>query len=160
MKPWSLLLKYTSRFFYPFEIPALRLFSDYNVLQGFPCGILPLLRHVHWCFGDFLIRPFHKCTLNIGNLVKHQIFNISVAGKRSCKNGTNSDWREFFNITEVQKCFLWNCSKTLTWRHLYCVFTYIYSLMIEKDICDRWNISNKFLCVCECLSSEDLFIFW
>jgi hypothetical protein len=35
------------------------------------------------------------------------------------------------------------------------VFTYIYSLLIEKDICDRQNIPNKFPCVCVCLPSGD-----
>ena len=45
------------------------------------------------------------------------------------------------------------------WHLLYCVFTYIYSLLIEKDICDRQNISIKLPCVCVCLSSGDLFIF-
>ena len=45
------------------------------------------------------------------------------------------------------------------YRHLHRVFTYICSLLIEKDICDRRNISNKFLCVCVCLFSGDLFIF-
>ena len=41
----------------------------------------------------------------------------------------------------------------------YHVFTYMYSLLIEKDILDRRNISNKFPCVCVCFSSRDLFIF-
>jgi len=31
-------------------------------------------------------------------------------------------------------------------RHLYCVFTYIYSLLIKKGICDRQN--TLFPCVC------------
>ena len=39
--------------------------------------------------------------------------------------------------------------KTPTWRHLYHVFTYIYSLLIEKDIYECRNISNKFPCICE-----------
>jgi hypothetical protein len=39
------------------------------------------------------------------------------------------------------------------------VFTYIYSLQIEKHICDHQNISNKFLYVCVYLTSGDLFIF-
>ena len=43
--------------------------------------------------------------------------------------------------------------------HLYYVFTYIYSLLIEKDICDRQNVSIKLPCVYVCLSSRDLFIF-
>ena len=40
-------------------------------------------------------------------------------------------------------------------HHLYHLFTYICSLLIEKSICDRWNISS--FCV---LLSGDLFIFW
>jgi SRP40, C-terminal domain. len=39
------------------------------------------------------------------------------------------------------------------------VFTYIYSLLIEKDICDCQNVSIKLLCVCVCLSPRDLFMF-
>ena len=44
--------------------------------------------------------------------------------------------------------------------HLSRVFTYIYSLLIEKDISDHQNISVKLLCVYVCLSSGDLFIFF
>jgi hypothetical protein len=40
-------------------------------------------------------------------------------------------------------------------RENYHVSIYIYSLLIKKDICDR----QKFLCVCVCLSSRDLFNF-
>ena len=36
----------------------------------------------------------------------------------------------------------------LAWCHLYHEFTYIYSLLIEKDICDRWCVSVKLPCVC------------
>ena len=39
------------------------------------------------------------------------------------------------------------------------VFTYIHSLLIEKDICDCRNVSVKLPCVYLCLSSGDLFIF-
>ena len=38
------------------------------------------------------------------------------------------------------------------------VFTYIYSLLIEKDICDCQNVSIKLPCVCVCLLPGDLFI--
>ena len=47
----------------------------------------------------------------------------------------------------------------VTWRRLYGVFTYIYSLLIKKCICDRRNVSAKLPCVNVCLSSGDLFIF-
>ena len=36
----------------------------------------------------------------------------------------------------------WHLSKTLIWCHLYHVFTYIYSLLIVKGICDSQNISS------------------
>ena len=35
--------------------------------------------------------------------------------------------------------------ETVTWRHLYNVFTYIYSLLIEKDLRKSRNVSVKFL---------------
>ena len=41
----------------------------------------------------------------------------------------------------------------------YCVFTYIYSLLIEKDLFECENISVKFPCVYLCFSSRDFFIF-
>jgi hypothetical protein len=41
----------------------------------------------------------------------------------------------------------WYFSKTVTWCHLYLVFTYIYSLLIEKDICNHQSISVKLPCV-------------
>ncbi|GBO42894.1 hypothetical protein AVEN_46728-1 [Araneus ventricosus] len=51
---------------------------------------------------SMVVRPFHECTVNIGNPVKHQIYDIAAAGKRSCKNGTNDDCRESLNVTDVQ----------------------------------------------------------
>ena len=37
----------------------------------------------------------------------------------------------------------WYFSKTLMWCRLYLVFTYIYPLLIEKDIRESWNIPIK-----------------
>ena len=45
------------------------------------------------------------------------------------------------------------------WRSLYHVFAYIYSLLIEKDICGRRNVSVKLLCTNMRLLSGDLVIF-
>ena len=48
---------------------------------------------------------------------------------------------------------------TVTWHRLYCVFTYIYPLLINKDLHECWNFYfylNFYLC----LSTEDLFILW
>ena len=53
----------------------------------------------------------------------------------------------------------WHISESITWCHLNHVFTYIYCLVIEKDICDSQNVSVKFQCVYVCLSLGDLFIF-
>ena len=39
-------------------------------------------------------------------------------------------------------------------------FMYVYSLLIEKDICDSLNVSVKLPCVYMCLSSKDLFIYF
>ena len=45
------------------------------------------------------------------------------------------------------------------WHRLYHVFTYFYSLLIEKDVSDRLNVSVKLLCVCVRLSHGVLLIF-
>ena len=37
-------------------------------------------------------------------------------------------------------------SKDVMWCHLYGVFTYTYSLLTEKDLCECWNVSVKFPC--------------
>ena len=50
----------------------------------------------------------------------------------------------------------------VTWHYLYCLFTYIYSLLIEKDFCEGQNLSVKFLCallVYLCLSFGNLIFF-
>ena len=39
------------------------------------------------------------------------------------------------------------------------VITYIYSLLIDKDICDCQNVSCNLPCVYLCFSSGDLFAF-
>ena len=46
----------------------------------------------------------------------------------------------------------------LTWRHHYRMFAYIYSLLIEKGICNCWNISS-FHVHCVWLSSRNLSFF-
>ena len=48
-------------------------------------------------------------------------------------------------------------SKTLMWCRLYHVFTYIYSLLTKKDICDHWNVSVKLLYVYVRLSYREHF---
>ena len=43
---------------------------------------------------------------------------------------------------------------------IFVMFTYMHSLLNEKDACDRRNILIMFQCVCVCLSYGDLFNFW
>jgi len=38
--------------------------------------------------------------------------------------------------------------------------SHTFTLLIEKDICDSWNISIKLQCVCLCLLPRDLFFFF
>jgi hypothetical protein len=58
------------------------------------------------------------------------------------------DWREEFPLLSPLPVLQPPCWHFLMWCYLYCVFTYIHSVLIEKDIFDRLNISNKFPCVC------------
>ena len=69
-------------------------------------------------------------------------------------------------LSEVILWFYLSTSSTIialnfpTSHYLYCAFTYIYSLLIDKDLCKSGNI--KFPCallVYLCLSFGDLFIF-
>ena len=71
-------------------------------------------------------------------------------------------------ITDVKRCKdgttwqLWKggyFSETVMWCHLYCVFTYIYSLLIEKDICDCWNVSVEIPCLCVAFIRRSLHFF-
>ena len=57
------------------------------------------------------------------------------------------DWWPFILVFLVSYPLWWHFSKTFMWCHLYHVFTYIYSLLIEKDICVCRNISVKLPCV-------------
>ena len=57
------------------------------------------------------------------------------------------------------KCMWKLCKLMVFWHRLYSVFTYIYSHLIKKDICECQNVSFKLACVCVCLMSEDLYIF-
>ena len=62
--------------------------------------------------------------------------------------------RNILMVTESQSeesdpC--WHLSKTLVMPSL-CI--HIHSLLIEKDVYDRQNISNMFPCVCACLYLE------
>jgi hypothetical protein len=54
----------------------------------------------------------------------------------------------------------WHFSKTLIWGRLYQVFTYIYSLLIEKDICDRKAFQLSFCGFLFTFCLEDSSFFW
>ena len=66
------------------------------------------------------------------------------------KAHTNT-WKLTWNVLMITDAFL-NQKRVNA-------YIYIYSLLIEKDICDHWNVSVKLPCVCVCLSSRDFFIF-
>ena len=53
-------------------------------------------------------------------------------------------------------------NRLMTRRHLYCLFTYIYSLLIDKELCESPKLSNKFPCalVYFYLSFGDLYLFF
>ena len=38
-------------------------------------------------------------------------------------------------------------TRNFTWQHLYCLFTYIYSPLIDKELCEYWDASYVFPCV-------------
>ena len=50
----------------------------------------------------------------------------------------------------------WLLLGTVAWHHLYCVFTYIYSILIEKDPYECQIVSVKFPCMCIGICSIDL----
>ena len=52
--------------------------------------------------------------------------------------------------------------RSFRWRHIYCVFEYIYSLRIDKELYESRKVSIKFMCTLLgylCLSSGKLFFF-
>ena len=50
------------------------------------------------CVGDFPVRPFHDCIMNIGNLVKHQIYDIAAATRTG---PTTTEENSSLNMIEV-----------------------------------------------------------
>ena len=52
----------------------------------------------------------------------------------------------FFIILPFQVYLLYLACISVTWCHNYCVCTNVYSLLIDKDLCDSQNITIKFLC--------------
>ena len=63
------------------------------------------------------------------------------------KSGTEIGIKRGNSYRKNEKISAWKAHRNLTdamWCHLYCVFTYIYSLLIEKDICNCQNVSLHF----------------
>ena len=93
------------------------------------------------------------------------ILNFSYQFVLSSRHRPGINIRDFHSIfpPSLPPSYLaspwWHFSKTLMWHSLYHVFIYIYSLPIEKDICDRQNGSIKLPCVSVCLLFGILFIF-
>ena len=59
--------------------------------------------------------------------------------------------KELKNHTTPLKVIFTYFQLTVTWCNLYCVFIYIYSLLVEKDLHERSNVSVK--CPCSPLVS-------
>ncbi|GFX79592.1 HTH_Tnp_Tc3_2 domain-containing protein [Trichonephila clavipes] len=53
----------------------------------------------------FHVRPFHECTVNIGNPVKHQIYDILAAGNRSCKERDQRRLTRIINRPQIATDF-------------------------------------------------------
>jgi hypothetical protein len=61
---------------------------------------------------------------------------------------TSDDFQAIFPPTlPVSHPLWWHSFESITWCHLYHMITYIYSLLIEKDICDCQNVPIKLPCV-------------
>ena len=72
---------------------------------------------------------------------------IHNTGRESLNQFT---WKLHWNVSMITDVFL-NEKSSYMWR------PYIYSLLIEKEICDHWNVSVRYLCVYLCFSSRDFF---
>ena len=91
-----------------------------------------------------------------GEPFKSEIFDFCLSSKRRSRNSDSAtpivrrwvlDVYSELEIYDSWKIGLEELSKLrVKWRHLYRVLTYIYSLLIEKDICDCRKVSVKLLC--------------
>ena len=128
----------------------------------------------HWCKlyrnGDFFIET-SKTILNTKHRKRKDKETLTEKWRDLWRKGTHKHKKLNWNILTITDAFLdqkrvnvpehtAKMESTLMWHRRYYVFTYIYSLLIKKDICDHQNISIKLRCVCVCLSSGNLFIFW
>ena len=103
-------------------------------------------------------------SLTLRDECRLKVFENKILAIFGPKRVANGEWRrlhneELHNLIKSRKIKMdippscltippwWPFSKTLTWPCLYCMFTYIYSLLIKKDICDCQNISIKLPCV-------------
>ena len=84
---------------------------------------------------------------------------LLLIDKGLCDVKTSDDFHSisFLPPLPVLYPLWWKFYKTL--MCLYHVFTYIYSLLKEKEVCDHRNVTIKLPCVCVCLSPRDIFIF-
>ena len=83
---------------------------------------------------------------------------IGLCATEYSSNVVYDFWIQIIWLTFPLKCLsLGDCNSShslsywqIHYHYLCCVFTYIYSLLIEKDICDCQNVSVKLLCVFMC----------
>ena len=90
-----------------------------------------------------------------GNLT--DMFQLSQSEENKCmwtnsKNGTT--WQFRVRAARGRERMEGNCHMC----HLFYVFTYIYSLLTEKDLFECWNVSVKFfMCICAFHPDTSLF---
>ena len=88
-----------------------------------------------------------KIIASMITFLPYVLFPTSLPAKKKKKIIKKVIWGQFpppsppFLPLPVSHLLWWQFSKTLMVCRLYCWFTYVYSLLIEKDICDCRNIS-------------------
>ena len=112
------------------------------------CNNLPLSdSHIVHVFADIVTLGGLPLIMDLCNYYEDNIqMSISLANLLANISAYDNTLEVFHSSGEWVQIFFTMCSHTST-------------LLIEEDICDCRNISNKFPCVCVCLSSGNLFIF-
>ena len=148
-------------------------YKDYDKMDvsALELSVAPFSQYVYMCIlminqgfcmaeTYLLCAIFVKCVYNLFGYLFHCLTQKNRKRKRKLSKiimKRSLDERHTrklnWNVSTITDVFLIQKRITLTWC------TYIYSLLIKKNICDCWNILAKLLCVFVCLSSGDLLIF-
>ncbi|GFW36616.1 HTH_Tnp_Tc3_2 domain-containing protein [Trichonephila clavipes] len=64
-------------------------------------------------------RQLHECTVNIGNPIKHQIYDIAAAGKRKCENNRRPTCVPLLTARHKALRLAWDLHWTIDdWNHV------------------------------------------